>query len=151
MDRAGFVTYNGGMSGTDPNQYAHVARRFIPIIRPDVVCVSFYMANDIMHRKFDAGPFEDLFHITNAGWLNPFLEYGEHIPTPQECYDYYITTVSIPNTDRNVFNRLMSKTVLTTRLWTILPKLGIVKNLFDDEVQERRDKAKPFAVTIPSP
>ena len=116
VEREGYACINLGIPGTEPNQYALVAEKYVPRFRPDMVCVMFFMGNDIMYEKIELKPFQHKYHLTNAGWLNPYLD-GDYMPTAQETYDYYLAKYSVPNTDQKPLNRFLASTVLGTKFW----------------------------------
>lgn len=47
----GYVVFNTGISGADPAQYQAIARQYIPLLKPDIIIVNFFMGNDIMYSK----------------------------------------------------------------------------------------------------
>lgn len=113
--RAGYHCWNTGIPGADPNQYALLAKRYVPRLRPDVVVVVFYMANDVMHERIELKPFQNRYHVTNAGWLNSFLD-GEYIGDAQQTYDYYLLRYCIP---AGRFRWLYASTAIGTRLYRL--------------------------------
>lgn len=134
-----FLVYNSGIPGADPNQYAKIAERYIPELKPDKVVVVFYLENDVMYYKWENGPNQPRYHITNAGWLNPFVD-GDYLGDAHQTWEYYWRRFSIPVKNGNTFNVLSSKTVLGTWFWMFLVKKGWIEEGFDpDVIQRRRD------------
>jgi hypothetical protein len=116
VERAGWHTWNGGMPGAEPDQYLAVAQRFLPVTRADAVVVTFYMGNDVMYERRELRPWQNRYHVTNAGWLNPFLD-GDYLGDAQATYDYYVRRYSVPpGPTRQVFG----STALGTRLYALL-------------------------------
>ena len=126
IGKQGYHCYNSGIIGSEPNQYALIAKKYLPILQPDIVCLQFYMANDIMYEFIDLKPGQNKYHITNAGWLNPYLD-GDWVGDAQTTYDYYFEKYTIPCTDTDKFNWFCAQTVLGTRLWNILEGAGRIK------------------------
>lgn len=142
VEREGYECLNLGIPGSEPNQYALIAEKYVPRFQPDYICVMFFMGNDIMYEPIELGPFQHKYHQTNAGWLNPYLD-GPHIPTAQETYAYYLAKYSVPNTETQFLNRMLAKTVVGTRFW-----MGI--NFFLKEEAEVVTQRKAERETEPS-
>lgn len=85
----GFAVYNTGIPGTSPTQYKRIAEKYIPALKPDIVLVSFTMENDLLIVPEDLQPNQNLWHITNAGWILARDEAGQYLE-PQSAYDHYI-------------------------------------------------------------
>jgi hypothetical protein len=45
--RCGYLTFNTGIPGTDPNQYAYLAEKYVPLLKPYIFAVMFYLGNDL--------------------------------------------------------------------------------------------------------
>ena len=136
IEREGYICFNTGIPGTGPNQYQLIAEKYVTRLKPDLVCLMFYMANDVVHRKTKLGPYQNACHITNAGWLNPYIDNDEHLSTAQEAYDYYFRRHTIPGTDSIFIQKVFASTVITTKLWYVLSALKIIK--FQDPLVENR-------------
>lgn len=111
----GYVVYNSGIAGTDPAQYLEVARKYVPVLKPDFVVVNFYIGNDIMYFERKPRPYAPVLYSTNAGNLIACPE-GAYFNTPEEAYQYALAHFNIPEND-NRFNKLCAKTVLSTLVW----------------------------------
>jgi hypothetical protein len=119
----GYCVFNAGIPGTDPAQYAAIAEKYVPLLKPDLVIVCFYPGNDYMQyeRKVSSGfPHE---HIINAGFLSSNV--GGNYYSAEEVYHIYLKHLSIPET--TMFNRLCCKSVISTLLWSILAQVGLVE------------------------
>jgi len=127
----GYIVYNTGIPGVDPAQYAAIAKKYIPMLQPDIVIVNFFPGNDYMHFERKTLPHEPHEHITNAGFFESSPK-GEYL-NPQEAYNFYLSLSQIPPI--NTFNRLMSTFSITSIIWKILFKANLVnhKELSDYE------------------
>ncbi len=126
--RAGWHVWNGGIPGADPDQYALVARRFVARLHPDVVVVTFFMGNDVMWQRRALRPWQNRYHPTNAGWLNPFLD-GDYVGDAQQTYDYYRRRYLVPDGLRHW---VFGTSALGSRAYRLLrPRL-------DPQVEERQ-------------
>lgn len=123
------VCYNAGVPGTDPAQYAAVAERYVPRVKPDITVVCIYLANDMMGEKRQLAPNEELWYQTNAGWLPAFYK-GKHFASAQEAYNY-VTNKYAANT---VLKKLLLKSALGTALLSLPLRL--------EEYTEWRQKRK---------
>ncbi|MDB5284330.1 MAG: hypothetical protein JWO06_3405 [Bacteroidota bacterium] len=119
----GYVVYNTGISGTDPTQYLAVAKKYIPILKPDFVVVNFFMGNDVMNFRREALPGVPVYYSTNAGRLFTCPE-GLYLGTPQQVYQFNLDRYRIPN-EKNGFNSFCSKSALGTVLWMAAYKLKL--------------------------
>jgi hypothetical protein len=122
----GYMVYSAGIAGTDPAQYAAIAKRYIPVINPDVVVMCFYEGNDYMPYDRTPQPNKPHEYISNAGFFQS-APYGKFMIF-ENCYRYYTSLVVIPDRDEFFLNAQMSKTVLTSLVWGILLKLNLVSH-----------------------
>ena len=130
-----YVSYNTGMPATGPIQYAQVAEKYVPLLQPDVVCVNFFMGNDIITQKEDVVPHQFRSYPTNVGYIRA-NQNGQYFPDFQDAFDFNKSITYIPYTDSNRFNALCSKFIITTKFWTMLCKNNLLgqrnKKAFDD-------------------
>lgn len=119
---AGYVVYNTGISGTDPAQYEAVAEKYIPLLKPDIVVVNFFMGNDISYWQRLVTPYQPVFYPTNAGNLMAFQQ-GNCFRTPHEAYENALKNLTVPQ-DKWI-RKLASKTNVGTLLWCVWYKLGM--------------------------
>jgi lysophospholipase L1-like esterase/uncharacterized membrane protein len=143
----GYVVYNTGISATDVAQYLAVAKKYIPILKPDIVVVNFYLGNDVSYYKRLPAQNNPVFFPTNAGYLMA-CPHGEYFKNPQAAYSLYSNQWKIAEQE-NLFNKIMAQTVITTLAWKALYKLKVVQ-YGDSEVgnyytqAEKRKYAKPY-------
>lgn len=142
----GYQIFNLGIPGTNPDQYERMALHYMPLIHPDMVCVFFYAGNDVMLWPNDVVPYGNCYHITNVGWLNAYLE-GPYIGGPEETYTYYVQRFNVP--PNNWFNRFCALTVIGSRLWQVLDRLGWVDGKRLPQVQARKDASSAAATHGP--
>lgn len=141
-----YQVMNFGIPGTEPDQYAHIAAHYIPLVKPDMVCVFFYMGNDVLMMRQDVKPFQSRYHLTQIGWLNAFLD-GDYIGDAEATYAYYLKRFNLPQT--TFFNKICAQTVIGTRLWQFLTRVGILSDDRDPEIQARIDSFQKNAVDGP--
>lgn len=110
----GYVVYNTGISTTDVAQYLAVAKKYIPELLPDFVIVNFYLGNDISYYKREVLPYHSTFYCTNAGYLLS-CPHGKYI-SKEEAYQYALAHSRIPINEQNIVERILSKTVIGTRI-----------------------------------
>ncbi len=139
LRRPAWQVMNFGIPGADPDQYARIAEVYIPQVNPDVVCVFFYMANDVMQLPQHVGPYQNRYHITNVGWLNPFLD-GDYIGDAQATYKYCAERLTIPPT--NWLNRVCRLTCVGTLLWRGLVRMKWIQEHHSPAIQARVDAAQ---------
>lgn len=133
----GFIVYNSGISGADPAQYLAIAKKYIPILKPDYVIVNFFVGNDVL-RRYDQGknvffkrspqPYTPIHYSTNAGNIIS-CPGGVYLNTPAEAYNFVVQQYRIPQ--NNMVNRLLTATACGTILWKVLNRFGWANNKND--------------------
>ena len=121
VKKEGYNVFNTGIPGADPPQYYAIAKEYIPKLRPDIVCLMFYAGNDFISQDRIVEPFKNIFHITNAGWLSPYIN-NEYIESPEKVYSYYLNKYLIGK-DAPLWQRVISKSVMGTLLLSIPNRL----------------------------
>lgn len=119
----GYLVYAAGIPGTDPAQYDAIARKYIPLLKPDMVIICFFSGNDFMSYERTPKANEPHEFITNAGFFNSNI-HGQY-RNAQQAYDYYLSLISIP-TNESWVNRVLAKTSVGTLLWKALWKMGVI-------------------------
>ncbi len=124
VGRAGNTVFNTGIPGTGPTQYAFLAEKWVPRLKPDWVVVMFYMGNDI--GEGDAMvPGKPLFHPTRFGAIRAF-DGKTWLGTPDEALRHWVDSGNVFEKSPNGhFKAWFGKTVIGTRLWVLThrPKL----------------------------
>jgi hypothetical protein len=89
VDRAGYWVYNGGMPGTDPQQYALLAEIYVPRLKPDVVAVCLYLGNDLKNHAIPLLPRRNLHYATRIGFLRGYDDHGRYFADGRQAVDYF--------------------------------------------------------------
>ena len=144
--RPEYQILNFGIPGTEPDQYAHIAEHYIPLVNPDMVCLFFYMGNDVLMMRQDVKPFQNRYHLTQLGWLNAFLD-GDYIGDADATYAYYLKRFNLPKT--TLFNKFCALTVIGTRFWQLLTRVGVLSADREPEIQKRIDAFQKGAMDGP--
>ncbi|MCF8055253.1 MAG: hypothetical protein K9K37_01265 [Desulfocapsa sp.] len=122
ISREGYRLFNTGIAGTDPKQYAYLAEKYIPQLKPDIVAVALYIDNDI-HPYRPMLPNKNLIHVTNVGWLQAFDHSGRYM-TPHEAYQRYLgegnAAAIYLNDNSKTFKSSMKKLFLKSAVGTNL-------------------------------
>lgn len=113
-----YEVYNTGIPTADPPQYAEIARRYIPQLKPDMVFVMFFMGNDLMKYDRKIIPDSSFFYFTNAGCIEANID-DQHFTTPQAAYKYVTDEKYYLGKSKNSFEKLISKSSLLSRLYSI--------------------------------
>ncbi len=109
-----FVCYNAGIPGTDPAQYAQVAKTYVPKLHPDFTLVMLYLGNDLMDSAKSIVPNENIYYQTNAGWL-PVNYKGRHFSSARESYQYVVDKFS----PHSLLEKIFLKTAIGTAALTL--------------------------------
>jgi len=131
VTRHGYVTFNTGIPGTGPSQYAYLAEKYVPFLKPDIVAVMFYMGNDLIF-PLPMLPHKNLFHVTTAGWLYAFDENGNYM-SPEDAYDYCFAKYNAAyraayvkdthKTFKTTIRGMLTKSVIGTYFWVWLSRV----------------------------
>jgi len=121
VEKEGFNVFNTGIPGADPPQYEAIARTYIPQLKPDVVCLMFYAGNDFIAFDRHPEPFHNIYYITNAGWLSPYIN-NQYTDSPQKVYDYYLEKYHVGK-QAPLWKRIVAKSVIGTLLMSIPVRL----------------------------
>lgn len=117
----GYVVYNTGISGADPAQYLAVAKKYIPLLKPDYVVVNFFMGNDIQYYKRTVQPYMPIHYCCNASNLIACPN-GIYFANQMQAYQFVKAHYHIPV--RNWFDKLCSLTATGTLLWKVMAKFN---------------------------
>jgi lysophospholipase L1-like esterase len=113
-----YEVYNTGIPTADPPQYAEIARRYIPQLKPDIVFVMFFMGNDLMKKDRRIIPDSSFFYFTNSGCIEADID-GHYFTTAQAAYDYVTEEKYYLGKSNDVFEIIVSKSSLLSRLYSI--------------------------------
>ncbi|MDD3875329.1 MAG: SGNH/GDSL hydrolase family protein [Bacteroidales bacterium] len=117
----GFNVYNTGIPGADPPQYYAIAGEYVPKLKPDIVCLMFYAGNDFIEKDRDVEPFHNIFHVTNAGWLSPYIE-DSYVSCPLIAYNYYLQKYKIGD-EAPLWKRILAQTAVGTLILSVPERL----------------------------
>jgi len=131
VTRRGYLTFNTGIPGVAPTQYTYIAEKYVPLLKPDIVAVIFYMGNDLKPPD-PMLPYKNLYHITNAGWLYAFDENGNYM-VPQDAYNLYFAKYNAAyragyaknthKTLKTTIRQIFVKSVIGTYFWVWLSRV----------------------------
>jgi hypothetical protein len=110
LEEAGYHIYNGGIPGTDPQQYAMVAEKYAPVLKPDLVAVCVYMGNDVSPRPLLMMPGKNLHYVSNFGFFLGYDDKGRFFKDGREAFQYLKKRKCGHCTD--IWDRLVFKTVI---------------------------------------
>lgn len=116
----GYAVYNTGITATDPVQYQQIAKKYVPVLKPDVVVMNVYLNNDIQYYYRKPIPYIPQLIPSNGGLLQTSFE-GITLSTPDSVYAVISNNVKIP-VENSWFHRLCSYTSTTTLIWRVLAK-----------------------------
>ncbi len=119
----GFLVYNLGIPGADPAQYLAIAKKYLPILKPDFVIINVYAGNDIIYYQRKPEPNVPLFYFTNAGCISnhPFHKY---LYSPEKALDFALSSTHIPQ--RTPWDKFCALSSIGTVFWKVVAKLNWV-------------------------
>ncbi len=141
----GFEVYNTGLDDAGPHQYEAVANKYIPLLKPDIVLINFYMGNDVQYYRQSFAPFEPYNYQTNVGYLQVCPE-GVHISNMREAYNLAIESAYIP-VNKSSINHYCRKTAVTTLFWRLMkgkPGFDEQSDLLNNFYKKAKEKQLPM-------
>jgi len=88
VGKAGYYVYNGGIPGVDPLQYARVAEKYVPLLKPQVTAVCLCLANDLRSYANELKANKNMRYVTDVGWVLGYDHQGNYFTNVQEALDY---------------------------------------------------------------
>ena len=88
LQEAGYYIYNSGIPAVDPLQYARIAEKYIPLLKPDVAAVCLYLGNDIKAYPHPSEPNRTIRYTTNMGMLIGYDDNGRFFNNANEAFQY---------------------------------------------------------------
>lgn len=113
-----FEIINTGIPAADPVQYAAIAQKYIPALKPDYVLVMFFMGNDLMMYDRPSIPGEPYCYPTNAGAILADID-GKHFSNVNEAYRYVANDKYYLKNPTNFFEKIIAKSALLSRLYSL--------------------------------
>lgn len=120
--REGYTVYNTGIGGTGPSQYAFLARKYIPLLKPDYVIVMFYLGNDLYSPLDPLIPNQNLYYITDKLWLYAFDENGQQLTLEESFQKYFIQYYS-PQTLKNKIKLFFTNSIVAKKFWLLIKSI----------------------------
>jgi hypothetical protein len=131
-----YEVINLGIPGTDPPQYAELAKKYIPLFKPDLVLVVFFMGNDLMMYDRTIAPYKPLHHFTNAGVIYADMD-GKHFSTAQAAYHYVTDERYYLHHPANIFEKIIAQSALLSRLYSVRYRV-MEKMRYENGVKDTR-------------
>jgi hypothetical protein len=113
-----FEIINTGIPAADPVQYAAIAQKYIPTLKPDYVLVIFFMGNDLMMYDRPSIPGEPYCYPTNAGAILADID-GKHFSNVNDAYRYVAFEKYYLKNTGNIAETIISKSALLSRLYSL--------------------------------
>lgn len=129
----GYIVYNTGIVGADLPQYFAIAKKYVALLKPNVVIVNLYMGNDISKYDRELKSNMPIYYSTNAGNLYS-CPHGKYFKTAQEAYNHIVHISSMPST--TTLSRMMSLSRITTQVYSIMARRGLIKSDYNNANSE---------------
>jgi hypothetical protein len=120
LQQAGYYIYNAGIPGTDPQQYALVAEKYTPLLKPDIVAVCVYMGNDVSALPLLVQPGKNLHYVTSVGFLLGYDDNGRFFKDGREAIEYIKKRKF--GCGGGLWDNFLLKTVIGRGIYSILNK-----------------------------
>jgi lysophospholipase L1-like esterase len=113
-----YEVVNLGIPAADPVQYAMLAEKYIPKIKPDYVLVMFFTGNDLMKEDRKVIPGSPYYYWSNAGALLADMD-GKHFNSAQQAYNYIVNDKYYLRRSSNLFEKVIARSSLLSRLYSV--------------------------------
>jgi hypothetical protein len=111
------LVINTGIPSADPAQYDDIAGKYIPILKPEIVIVMFYLGNDIMPELRPIIPYKPFYYYTNAGAMMAD-DRSIHLNSAREAYDYYTKQKFFLIHPTGLLEKVIAKSALLSRIYS---------------------------------
>jgi hypothetical protein len=151
-----YEVINLGVPGADPPQYAALAKKYIPLFKPDVVFVVFFMGNDLMMYDRTIAPYKAVHYYTNAGVIYADMD-GRHFNSAREAYDYVSADKYFLSKPDNIFEKIVAESAVLSCIYSfrfrIMEKARYEKTVKDTRITKQylnaiKETAKQYQVPV---
>jgi hypothetical protein len=139
-----YAILNLGVAGTDPLQYELVAKKYIPLLKPDRVVIAVYFGNDLLTGARKPTPnIPILYPFKNNKWIYSVApveiagKEGYTFKSAEEAYQFYIDNYTLKGDKSNLFENSIGHSVILSKLY-----LGIRQGI-------RHNQWQKIAATLP--
>ncbi|MDX2362337.1 MAG: SGNH/GDSL hydrolase family protein [Crocinitomicaceae bacterium] len=118
-----YVVLNFGVGGTDPLHYELVVKKYLPLLKPDLVAVVAYLGNDEMSYDRTAKPFVPVcYPIKNGPWLSSeapiyMAEEDTYFKNFEEAKKFYYSYYSLRSSESSFFEKLIRPSIILSKLY----------------------------------
>lgn len=113
-----YEVINMGVPAADPVQYAIIAKKYIPQVKPNYVLLIFFMGNDLMHEDRPHVPGEPFCYFTNAGTILADID-GRHFKTAEAAYNYIVNEKYYLRHPKNIVERIVAHSSILSRIYSV--------------------------------
>lgn len=115
---------NFGISASDPVHYRLIVERYLDSLKPDYLVISVFLGNDIL--AYDKTPKPGVptsYPFISNKWLmseKPFWltgKFNEPFQDWEQAYTFYLDHYTLKGKKRNFIERLLSYSVITSKLY----------------------------------
>jgi hypothetical protein len=118
-----YEVLNFGVGGTDPLHYELVVKKYLPILKPDLVFIAVYLGNDEMAYDRTAKPnIPVCYPIKQGPWLSSeapihLRKANTYFKNFKEAEDFYFTYYSLWSDRSNFFEKTIRHSILLSRVY----------------------------------
>ncbi len=113
-----FEIINLGIQAVDPVQYAQIAKKYLPLLKPDGLLVFFYMGNDLMKQERNVPDGKPFVYVTNAGVI-PAYDNDKYFSDAMTAYTYFVNEKYFLKHPDNIFEQVICKSALLSTLYSL--------------------------------
>jgi hypothetical protein len=144
-----YVALNFGIGGVDPLQYELIVKKYIPLLKPDLVAIISYLGNDeMLYDKTPKAGIPYCYVVDNGHWISS--EYPTHYNKAntyaknfEEAKKFYYEYYSLRSKQSNFFERLIRPSIILSRMY-LFAKIMTRRISMKDDLTELVEKP-PFS------
>ncbi len=124
-----YEVLNLGVGGVDPLHYELVIKKFLPVLKPDLVLVTVFLGNDEMSYDRTPKPYIPVcYAIKNGFWFSSEANIGlaqpnEYFRNFDEASDFYFNYYSLRSSRVAWYEKVIRNSILASRFYLLSKQL----------------------------
>ena len=118
-----YEVLNFGVGGTDPLHYELVVKKYLPLLKPDLVSVNVYLGNDQMDYDRTPKPFIPVcYPVKNGPWLSSeaftnLRPENTYFKNFEGAKKFFYTYYSLNSEDATWYEKVIRKSIIFSRIY----------------------------------
>jgi hypothetical protein len=118
-----YEVLNFGVGGTDPLHYELVVKKYLPLLKPDLVLVAVYLGNDRMAYDRTPKPFVPVcYPVKNGPWLSSeayinLAPANTYFKSFEEACEFFFTYYSLRGKNAKWYEKIIKHSIILSRIY----------------------------------